>query len=108
MNAIEERKRLVIAKDEAERAVKRELERLSREAEHLAQRMTEVARKAKSATLLSLPDHRGKFYSPINSLGEVQGRGADVDMSCARLEEKIDRLNYLRWISGADFEESVG
>ena len=81
-------------KETAKREAQSEAERLAGEARSLARRLEEVAAKAEEAAA-RIPEHEGRFYTPANPLGECQGMAHDVDLACARLDEKIRQMNYL-------------
>lgn len=41
-----------------------------------------------------------KPYNPVNSLGEIQGYGADIDTKCMELATRVEFLTTLRRIYG--------
>jgi hypothetical protein len=91
--------RLQNAIEMAEHDVMYEANRLAMEAKHLSDRMAKLAHRAEEVAKEMPLDHRGKHYSGINSLGEVQGLGHDVDRFCAALTAKMEKLNTLKYVA---------
>ena len=102
--------RIEILIEEAEREVRSEAARLADAARHLGTHLLERAATAEAlAKADALPTFSGESrrYSPFNSLGEVQGRGSDVDLACARLAVKVDLLNQLIWARSPNDDDDV-
>jgi hypothetical protein len=71
--------------------VKKDLESLYWQAEGLKRKMDEVMNRCRRAEFSENFD--GKFYLGVNSLGEVQGRGTELDIQCALVSRAIEDLN---------------
>lgn len=76
---------------EAIHRVEGDVERLYWQAESLKRKMEEIMNRCQRAEFSKNFD--GKFYLGVNSLGEVQGRGAELDIQCALVSRAIEDLN---------------
>lgn len=68
---------------DAEAKAKQTRERLEHAATELSERMARVAEKVRDG-------------GSVNALGEVQGRGAEVDRLCAELDLRSEHLNMVK------------
>jgi hypothetical protein len=89
--AVEEADEIKAAQFYSQREAVHTAERLADRAESLARHMTELAERLRRAE--SLDD-----LPVVNSLGEIQGRGLDIDLLCAMLAE---RLRFARELGAA-------
>ena len=76
---------------EAVHRVEGDVTRLYWQAESLKRKMEEVMSRCQRAEFSKNFD--GKFYLGVNSLGEVQGRGTELDIQCALVSRAIEDLN---------------
>lgn len=82
LRGTEAHQRMRYAWMEAHRDVQRTRQELKKEAEYLARKMNELARDVSQ-------------HHTINSLGEVQGRGLEVDRLCALLHEREQQFQAI-------------
>jgi hypothetical protein len=82
-------KRVGYALQDAQRQVEYSQERLTNAARSMSERMAELANKVKNEPT-----------AVINSLGELQGRGPDLDRLCAEFESAKDHVKAIKYIIG--------
>ena len=71
-------------------SARRDVERVEKELAHSARRL-----EADMRTLLERLDED----RAVNGLGEVQGRGFDVDRLCALRQAKLEEVQRLEWLA---------
>lgn len=76
---------------EAVHRVESDVEKLYWQAESIKRKAEEVMQRCENASFSEKFD--GKFYLGVNSLGELQGRGTEIDIQCALVSRAIEDLN---------------
>ena len=83
----------IVGESETAREVDRLMENLVRAAERVIDIATDVKKKAEKYDTLENEWHG------LNSLGELQGRGLELDILCAQAESTIKSLANMRYVT---------
>ena len=83
----------LIGESETAREVDRLMEELVRAAERVIDIATDVKKKAEKYDTL------GNEWHGLNSLGELQGRGLDLDRLCSQADSTIKSLANMRYVT---------
>ena len=83
----------LIGESETAREVERLMEELVRAAERVIDIATDVKKKAEKYNTLESEWHG------LNSLGELQGRGQDMDRLCSQVDIAIKSLASMRYVT---------
>lgn len=80
----------------ARRRVGDTLDKIDEQAQRMIEQLTQVQRQVREAKAQS------RNTCPVNSLGELQGRGNAFDTECARLDERLEALAAIERAYGID------